>query len=328
MSGWVRALTRGVDTARERREGRDEVRRIPDELLTGTFTLGEARGLGVGRRELRTPRWRHVAYNHYRWAGLQVDEDVPLRILLASLPEGSALSGFSAARVLGLDVSLPRRPEVVVPPEIGVAARRQATVRRVILTPEDVTTCRDLPVTTPSRTCFDLAGRLSLVEAVVIVDMALHAGLLDPAAWHSYVMSHRGRKGVAGARATLEHVEPRAESPMESRLRMLLIGAGLPRPQAQVSLYDAHGTFAGRPDLYYPAANLGVEYDGENHRDRMISDNRRQNRLHQIGVTLLRYTGSDLTERPHAIVGEVRAALTQASGGHLSTVGPDSAPPA
>ncbi len=300
------------------------MRRIPDDLLSGTFTLGEARGLGVGRRELRTPSWRHVAYNRYRWAALQFDEDVPLGILLDSLPAGSALSGFSAARVLGLDVPLPKRPEVSVPPDIGIAARRQATIRRVILTPEDLTTSRGLPVTTPLRTCFDLAGRLSPVEAVVIVDMALHAGLFDLPGWVSYVTSHRGRKGVAGARRTLEHAEPKAESPMESRLRMLLVGAGLPRPQAQVALCDAHGTFVGRPDLYYPEAQLGVEYDGENHRDRLTSDNRRQNRLHQVGVTLLRYTASDFSERPHAIVGEVRAALTHASRGHLSTHGPDS----
>lgn len=319
----LRELTGGLDAGGVTRDVWAAMRRIPDDLLSGTFTLGEARGLGVGRRELRTPRWRHLAYNRYRWAALEVDEDLPLRILLDSLPKGSALSGFSAARVLGLDVSLPKRPEVVVPPEVGVAARRQATIRRVILTPEDLTISRGLPVTTPSRTCFDLAGRLSLVEAVVLVDMALHTGLLDLAAWHSYVISHRGRKGVAGARTTLEHVEPKAESPMESRLRMLLVGAGLPRPQAQVALYDAQGNFAGRPDLYYPEARLGVEYDGENHRDRMISDNRRQNRLHQIGVTLLRYTVADLSERPHAIVGEVRAALTHPAAGHLSTDGPD-----
>ena len=304
------------------------MRPIPDELLSGTFTLGQARALGVGRRELRTPRWRHVTYNRYRWAPLEIDEYVPLAILLDSLPEGAALSGFSAARVLGLDVPVPKRPEVIVAPEIGIAVRARATVRRVIVLRDDLTTCRGLPVTTPLRTCFDLAGRLSPVEAVVIIDMALHQGLIDLKAWHSYVIRHRGRKGVAGSRRTLEHAEPKSESPMESRLRMLLVGAGLPRPQAQVPIYDDHGLFAGRPDLYYPQALLGLEYDGENHRDRLISDNRRQNRLHQIGVSLLRYTASDLGERPHQIIAEVRAALTHptpsAPPGHLSTHGQDS----
>ncbi len=308
------------------------MRRVPDELLSGTFTLGEARALGVGRRELRTPRWRHVAYNRYRWAPLEIDEYLPLTILLSSLPEGAALSGFSAARVLGLDVPVPKRPEVIVAPEVGIAVRARATVRRVIIAREDLTTRRGLPVTTPLRTCFDLAGRLSPVEAVVIVDMALHAGLIDLEGWRSYVIAHRGRKGVAGSRRTLAHAEPKSESPMESRLRMLLVGGGLPRPQAQVPLFDDHGVFVARPDLYYPDAHLGLEYDGENHRDRLVSDNRRQNRLQQVGVSLLRYTASDLSERPHQIVAEVRAALTHhpltptptpSRTGHLSTDGPD-----
>ncbi|MGH7919447.1 MAG: endonuclease domain-containing protein [Candidatus Dormibacteraceae bacterium] len=221
------------------------------------------------------------------------------------------MCGFSAARVLGLDVALPKRPEVIVPPLVGVVARAQATVRRVMLTPEEVTMPRGLPVTTPCRTCFDLAGRLSRVEAVVVVDMALHAGLVTSESWSSCVAAHTGRKGVAGARRTLPHVEPKAESPMESRLRMLLVGAGLPCPEAQVPLYDSGGDFVGRPDLYYASARLGLEYDGENHRDRLIADDRRQNRLQQIGVVLLRFTHSDLTERPEVVIAQVRNALAK-----------------
>ena len=122
-------------------------------------------------------------------------------------------------------------------------------------------------------------------------------------------MRHTKVAGVVGARRVLEQAEPRSESPMETRLRMLLVANGLPRPAAQVSLYDTVGRFAGRPDLYYREACLGIEYDGGNHRDRLTDDNRRQNRLHEIGVSLLRYSAPDLIERPAAIVAEVRAAL-------------------
>src|SRR5438067_13649072 len=64
---------------------------------------------------------------------------------------------------------------------------------------------------------------------------------------------------------------------METRLRMLLVLAGLPRPAAQVSLQDARGRFLGRPDLYCPGARLGIEYDGATHRESLAADNRRQN---------------------------------------------------
>lgn len=97
---------------------------------------------------------------------------------------------------------------------------------------------------------------------------------------------------------------------METRLRLLLVQNELPRPQAQVPIYGQRHVFPGRPDLYYEQARLGIEYDGEYHRDRLISDNQRQNRLLEVGVRLLRYTSVDLFTRPMAIVAEVRAALS------------------
>jgi hypothetical protein len=152
------------------------------------------------------------------------------------------------------------------------------------------------------------------VEAVVAIDMALHAGLVELGDLRQYVMSRAGTSGVRQAREVLDLAEPAAESPMETRLRLLLVLAGLPRPQAQVPLHDQRGRFLGRPDLYYPQARLGIEYDGATHRDSVTPDNRRQNRLQQAGVSLLRYTAPDLRERQSAILSEVRAALSAAAG--------------
>lgn len=105
---------------------------------------------------------------------------------------------------------------------------------------------------------------------------------------------------------------------MESRLRLLLVRGGLPRPEAQVSVQDARGVLLGRLDLYYPQARLGLEYDGENHRDRLTADNQRQNRLLEAGIHLLRFTGPDLASRPDAVIAEVGAALRrhQTASGH------------
>src|SRR5437588_11861989 len=63
---------------------------------------------------------------------------------------------------------------------------------------------------------------------------------------------------------------------------------------------------AGRVDL---EPRLGIEYDGEIHRTSLVDDNRRQNRLTNAGFRLLRFTASDLRERPAAAVAEVRGAL-------------------
>ena len=97
-----------------------------------------------------------------------------------------------------------------------------------------------------------------------------------------------------------------AESPMESRLRWSLLQAGLPKPEVQKELLDSDGRFLARADLYYPQARLVIEYDGANHRDRLVEDDRRQNALVTAGFLLLRFTAAD---RPDAITAQVRRAL-------------------
>jgi hypothetical protein len=96
---------------------------------------------------------------------------------------------------------------------------------------------------------------------------------------------------------------------METRLRWLLIKRGLPRPEVQANLDDEKKQFLGRADLYYPAARLILEYDGTNHRDRLVEDNRRQNRLLNAGFGLLRFTAGDIHNQPDLVEALVRAAL-------------------
>lgn len=72
---------------------------------------------------------------------------------------------------------------------------------------------------------------------------------------------------------------------METRLRMELIKARLPRPCVQEELRDAEGSFVGRADLHYADRRLAIEYDGDNHRDRLVSDVRRQMLLSTPAIT-------------------------------------------
>jgi len=96
---------------------------------------------------------------------------------------------------------------------------------------------------------------------------------------------------------------------------LLLVLSGLPRPQVQVPLYDAGGRFLGRPDLYYPMQRLGLEYDGGTHRDSLVGDNRRQNRLLDAGYRLLRFTAADVLSSPDAVVALVGGLLKSGKQG-------------
>jgi uncharacterized protein DUF559 len=73
----------------------------------------------------------------------------------------------------------------------------------------------------------------------------------------------------------------------------------------------ANGRFVGRADLFYPQARLAIEYDGSNHRERMVEDNRRQDAIVNAGYRLLRFTGPDLSRRPEVAVALVRAGLQE-----------------
>ena len=108
---------------------------------------------------------------------------------------------------------------------------------------------------------------------------------------------------------------------METRLRWLLLQAGLPRPQVQTALHDSDGRFVGRADLYYPEARLVIEYDGVNHRERLVEDNRRQNLLMNAGFRMLRFTAADLRQRPEIIKAMVGKALRVSGIGLLAAAG-------
>ena len=80
----------------------------------------------------------------------------------------------------------------------------------------------------------------------------------------------------------------------------------MPKPHVQAELRNAEGRFVGRADLYYPAARPVIEYDGANHRDRLVEDNRRQNAIIGAGFRVLRFTAAD---RAEVIITQVRKAL-------------------
>ncbi|HET9410810.1 MAG TPA: DUF559 domain-containing protein [Candidatus Dormibacteraeota bacterium] len=148
-----------------------------------------------------------------------------------------------------------------------------------------------------------------MTDAVVLLDAALHGRLVDSGRLCVWVGTHPGYRGVRRLKRALELADPVAESVMETRLRLLLVLAGLPRPKGQVSLRDDSSLFLARPDLYYPDARLAIEYDGATHRESLAADNRRQNRLINAGYRLLRFMAGDVLDSPASVVSIVRRAL-------------------
>jgi hypothetical protein len=138
---------------------------------------------------------------------------------------------------------------VTIPKGIGVSAKSGVVVRRAALSQAKSSKCaereRRLSFVRERSTI-----RMSVTEAVVVVDMALRAGLASLADLNALRVAGAGSAGVVNLRRVVGFAEPATESSMESRLRMVLVLGGLPRPQAKVSLHDRQDEFVGRPDLY------------------------------------------------------------------------------
>ena len=246
---------------------------VPTVLKQGPFTVGDARRAGIHRWHLKGASWRRTGRGTYAWAGRTPGPLEKLAAAKLRLPEEAAFSGMTAAWLHGLDVDPCDPVEVTIPKREGVSGRAGLAVRQASL--EDVVDVRGMRATSPLRTVGELCSRLKLVEAVVVADMALHARVVSKEQLVAWVRDHAGRRGVKNLRRVIDFAEPAAESPMESRLRMLLILGGLPRPKAQFEIHDRRGQFAGRVDLYYQESRLGIEYDGATHRDTLAEDNRR-----------------------------------------------------
>ena len=274
--------------------------RVPLELTERPFSLADARAAGLSWRSLQGKAWRRLATGLYVWNGLDAD---PWQVLTAwqdVLPPEAVFAGATAAWIAGLEFNPTKPVEIVVPPNSGMRSRPGLSVRRCRIVPGEVVTVQRLRATSLPRTIHHLSLRLPAVEILVAMDAALRKKLAPAKAFG-------GRK-----LQRLAAMAAPAESPMETRLRWLLIQRGLPRPEVQVDLGDAK-TRLGRVDLYYPSARLILEYDGGNHRDRLAEDNRRQNRLLSAGFRLLRFTAGDIYNEPDVVAAQVRSALAGAT---------------
>lgn len=290
--------------------------RIPPEFRRRPFSLEEAREAGLTRHSLRTKAWQRIGAGLYRWSELPDDPWLTLTAWGRVLPGDAVFAGATAAWLHNLDLRAFDPVEVVVPVSSGIRTRPGLLVHHAELSADEVVKIRGLRATALLATLARLCLQLSPVEALVAMDMAVYRRLTNPAALIRYAQAAKGRRGVAQMRALALHAAP-TESPMETRLRWLLIQAGLPRPEVQVSLHDGSTRFIARVDLYYPDARLALEYDGGNHRERMVEDNRRQNALMNAGYRLLRFTAADIHGRAEAIVAQVRALCKTRPSGRL-----------
>ena len=114
------------------------------------------------------------------------------------------------------------------------------------------------------RTAVDLIRRGPLDDGVVLLDRLVNAGIVPLDGVRDAVAALPRCRGSRLAREVAGLADGLAESPPETRLRLLIRRAGLPAPKAQHRVFDADGLVA-RLDFAYPEQKLAIEYDGQWH---------------------------------------------------------------
>jgi hypothetical protein len=176
---------------------------------------------------------------------------------------------------------------------------------------DEIVMAAGLAATTPARTALDLGCWYPTMTAVAAIDALARATDIKVADVEILADRCGGRRGLTRARQALQLFDAGAQSPNESWLRVILVQAGLPRPQTQIPVSDEFGQVIAYLDMGWEDVKVAVEYDGEHHRNDRAQyrwDRRRLEMLQRLGWIIVRVVAGD---RPAEIIARVRAALAE-----------------
>lgn len=263
-------------------------------------------------------RRKHVAL----FRGIHVDATAPVTLLMrveAALvvsSAGSYVSHHTAGRLWG----------GIVPddPDIHVTSARSRTRRRGIAAHrakkgQTVVLRHGFRTTSPVQTFLDLAQRLVLVDLVVFGDSLVKAGRTTPSDLQSAAQALTGPYSQL-ARQAAALVRSGVDSAMETRLRLLIVLAGLPEQTVDHRVHDASGRLLYRFDLAYPEWGLIIEYDGRQHAESSAqwrADIGRDEQLDDWKVRRLVIVAEDVYRTPARTLSRITKAM-QAVGMQVS----------
>ncbi|NNM46812.1 type IV toxin-antitoxin system AbiEi family antitoxin domain-containing protein [Knoellia koreensis] len=250
------------------------------------------------------------------WAAAGSDEQYRLRVqaVLRSRTAKEYATHHSAVALHGLPLWHVPRDLVVVAADVEesttVSGLRVMPTRGLVDEVEldglRVLSIPDAVVTTSS---------VSTAAGVVAGDAALQSGAcsveeLEEAA-ERLGPSLRGKRRLRNAVAALD---PKCESVGESRTRLILAALGLPF-DSQVPIRDVDGHLVGRVDFLVAGRVIvefdgAVKYGGEDGREVLIAEKRREDRLRELGYAVVRITWDELAD-PATLLSRIRAALSR-----------------
>lgn len=296
----------------------DEVRNLRHLAAgqDGQFAAAQARSAGVTYDAVRALRRRGelipVRRAVWRFAAVGGAPDPGVTAFLACWPE-AVISHRTAALHHGLArVGIPAYPEITVPHPYrgrhdGIIVHSSRD-----LSEKDILAVGTLRYTTLARTLCDLATSRDAAWTLGLLDEAVALG--GNRRWihrRAIALTH-GRDGVGLiAAATKPGASKEFRSWLERGAQALFEAAGLPPAQWNVRIYDRRGLI-GIVDAYWPDRLVVVELEGLRFHTAPAArrrDAERFNRLSERGIRIRRFTWEDITQRPDAVVANIRNVL-------------------
>lgn len=286
----------------------------------GVLSWSQARGCGLNRYDLRRMvrrrEWLHPHLQVYVVRRFMPGGGTPERLRCLAMAAQFALgaracvAGPTAARLWGmrgLDSWDGRRVHMVIP-----AVKRPRKLIGVELhgwnvRPEEITVFDDgLRATDPVRTLRDTVPALGRERAVCLMDSALNQKLLRQEDIEPMNRVMRGRAGCADMRRWWRLVDGRAQSPLETRIRLICKDGGIPPDELQRRFTDREGRTVAVVDFWWERARIIGEADGLGPHSTpraLARDRERQNALQMLypDVRIVRFTWADLN-RPGYIL--------------------------
>ncbi len=234
------------------------------------------------------------------------------------------------ATVAGLSAAALHRSAWIddwLPAELNRPSRDKARgiiLHSDVLDSDEICVRDGISLTTPARTAFDLGRRKGLTTAVIRLDALMRATELKAADVEPLAVRHRGARGLVQLRKTLAVADGGAESPYETRTRLVLIAGGLPRPQTQIEVLNDWGAVLARIDMGWEELKVGVEFDGAQHWTDPAQRTHDIDRLAELEARdwiIIRVSADLLRHRPDVVIARVRRALERRASSFWAKTG-------
>lgn len=274
------------------------------------FTRADALAAGISPKLLRGSRFRRLFRGVYIGAHVPVSPLVRAQAALVLHPPTAFASHVTAARVYGLPV--PNLPDEHVCVLRSLDRRPQPGVKcHVVAGGARVVRYRGIRLSELCQLFVQLSSMLPLVDLVAVGDAMVRKFKVPLEELVDFCASSTD-KDASSARRAASYVREGVDSPMETRLRMLIVLAGLPEPAVNFKLYDEQGHVRRRLDLSYPGIRLIVEYDGRQHAEDPVqwnSDLERREEFDDGEWRILVVTAKGIYREPERTLQRVRKAL-------------------